>query len=190
MSGYSENYDLILKDVVTDTVSDLGDTGIHLLIDSVKGTDLFSFFYEILSDIPFGGVIKGGIRSSLEFRDRQFLKRICLFIKQTETGDHSIDWSYFKSELNRNPNFKNKIVTHLINILDRCETDFKSKILGLLFTNFYTKKLISTNLYYYHILLSLLIHVHLVICMIFLNFFTLGIKIMYFMDCLLLMSII
>ena len=106
-----------------DVAQDYAELGLEELLDS-----------PIVEHVP---VIKTAIalyKTGLAIRERYFAKKLLVFLKEFHSGEtQNSDAQEFRVRLDRDESFRDRVVEHLLVMIDRFVGVEKSNVLGLLF---------------------------------------------------------
>lgn len=124
-----------LEEEILDTTLDLAVDYAEIAIDNILEN-------EIIKELPVVKTLAGLIRGGLAIKERFFLKKLLVFLKEfheAEIDDERL--KKFKERFSSNDRFKEKVTENILVFIERFESSIKSKVLARLFKSYIDDKL-------------------------------------------------
>lgn len=98
------------------------------------GTDLLVVLCDLIPLIPLGSITSAAHKGIVSIQDFLFIKKMGGFLETVESSDITDEQiNNFKAEINKTPNFEQKINEYLLNLINNAESEEKAKIMGYIY---------------------------------------------------------
>lgn len=124
---------LIPKNRIFEGIYDIVATNVPILFQKIVSNDFFNIISPLFEEMA---ILKPGIAIYKNVHEIRLMHRINLFIDQTEQNVKDDKWRKFKTHFESNEKFHSEVVSFLILQLDSLDDDYKSVIIGTLFSSY------------------------------------------------------
>lgn len=98
------------------------------------GADSLVVFGDLIPLIPLGSITSVVHKGMVGIQDLLFIKKMGSFLEMVESSDVTDEQiNKFKAEINKIPNFEQKINEYLLNLISNAESEEKTKIMGYIY---------------------------------------------------------
>lgn len=98
------------------------------------GTDLLVVLCDLIPLVPLGSITSAAHKGIVSIQDFLFIKKMGGFLEIVESSDITDEQiKNFKAEINKIPNFEQKINEYLLNLISNAESEEKAKIIGYIY---------------------------------------------------------